>query len=102
MLHCAQQANLTLSASQTSLSLQKERDVSATPKQGEVARSFRTPFSVIPSGSEESTMDASLTLSMTGRCYSEHREESRVWMLRLVRQAVEVSAFNLSKRLNEL
>ncbi len=36
MLHFAQQANLTLSASQTSLSLQKEREVSATPKQGEV------------------------------------------------------------------
>ncbi len=36
MLRSAQQANLTLSASQTSLSLQKERDVSATPKQGEV------------------------------------------------------------------
>ncbi len=36
MLRFAQQANLTLSASQTSLSLQKERDVSATPKQREV------------------------------------------------------------------
>ncbi len=35
-------------------------------------------------------------------CHSERSEESRAWMLRLVRQAVEVSPFNLSKRLNEL